>query len=102
MKKVFSLIVAIAVLLAAFTGCGADTDSESLEALIALGAQYLVDGEYGEAVVAFDKAIKVDNKSVVAYIGLGDAHLGLEDYEKAGDAYERAIEIDDQTVEVVY
>jgi tetratricopeptide (TPR) repeat protein len=99
MKKAFSLIVAITVLLAAFAGCGAGTNSESLDTLIALGAQYLVDGEYGEAIVAFDKAIKVDNKSVVAYVGLGDANLGLEDYEKAGDAYERAIEIDDQTVE---
>ncbi len=91
--------MALVLCMAAFVGCGTGTNSESLEELIALGAQYLVDGNYSEAVVAFDKAIKVDDKSVVAYVGLGDGNLGLEDYDKAGEAYEKAIAVDDQTVE---
>ncbi len=99
MKKRNSIVMALVLCLAAFVGCGTGTSSESIEELIALGAQYLVDGNYSEAVVAFDKAIKVDDKSIVAYVGLGDANLGLEDYEKAGDAYEKAIAVDNQTIE---
>lgn len=99
MRKIISILMVVVLCLAVFVGCGTGVNSESLDELIALGAQYLIDGNYSEAVVAFDKAIKVDNKSIVAYVGLGDGNIGLGDYEKAGEAYENAIEINNQTVE---
>ncbi len=78
--------------------CGTES-AESLDELIALGAQYLLDGNYEEAVVTFDKAIAIDDKNIVAYMGLGDGNLGLEDYDKAGVAFDKAIGLDSEYVE---
>lgn len=74
--------------------CGTES-AESLDELIALGAQYLLDGNYEEAVVAFDKAINVDGKCIIAYVGKADANLGLENYPEAESVFSKIIEIDE-------
>ncbi len=100
MRKIKKLlnVALIIIMVISMVACGTES-AESLDELIALGAQYLLDGNYEEAVVAFDKAINVNDKCIVAYMGLGDGNLGLEDYDKAGAAFEKAIDLDSEYVE---
>lgn len=74
--------------------CGTES-AESLDEFIVLGTQYLLDGNYEEAVVAFDKAINVDGKCIIAYVGKADANLGLENYPEAESVFSKIIEIDE-------
>jgi hypothetical protein len=97
MKNIAKFIAIVACVLG-LVACGAKA-VESADELIALGAQYLLDGNYEEAVVTFDKAIAIDDKNIVAYMGLGDGNLGMEDYDKAGAAYDKAIGLDSEYVE---
>lgn len=55
------------------------------------GTGYLEDGNYKEAVTAFQKAVDEGKKTAEAYRGLGMAYYELEDYESAKDAFEKAI-----------
>ena len=49
------------------------------------GTGYLEDGNYKEAVTAFQKAVDEGKKTAEAYRGLGMAYYELEDYESAKD-----------------
>ncbi len=51
-----------------------------------LGMQYLTEGDYEAAVVAFTAAIDIDAKDVQAYTGLIQAYIGTGDYEAAVSA----------------
>ena len=55
------------------------------------GTGYLEDGNYKEAVTAFQKAVDEGKKTAEAYRGLGMAYYEQEDYESAKDAFEKAI-----------
>ena len=48
-----------------------------------LGMRYLNDGNYQEAVIAFEAAIEIDPKRSEAYLGAADAYVGLGDYASA-------------------
>ena len=48
-----------------------------------LGMRYLENGEYDEAVLAFQAVIKIDPKNAAAYIGMADAYVQAGDLEKA-------------------
>jgi tetratricopeptide (TPR) repeat protein len=76
------LLVTVLILLN-FTACAGNNSGESLESLLSLGQKYLLEEKYEEAVVAFEKAIKIDGKCVEAYIGLTDSYMGLGEEEKA-------------------
>ena len=56
-----------------------------------LGQKYLLDGNYEQAIVEFNRVIEIDPKNVEAYIGLADAYAALGDYESAIEALERGI-----------
>ena len=51
-----------------------------------LGMRYLSQGNYREAVIAFNSAIEIDPKRSDAYIGLSDAYIGLGDTDSAINA----------------
>lgn len=48
-----------------------------------LGMKYLSDGNYEEAIIAFEAAIEIEPKNVDAYIGLADAYVAVGDTEAA-------------------
>ena len=54
------------------------------------GTGYLEDGNYKEAVTAFQKAVDEGKKTAEAYRGLGMAYYEQEDYASARDAFEKA------------
>ena len=55
------------------------------------GTGYLEDGNYKEAVTAFQKAVDEGKKTAEAYRGLGMAYYEQEDYASAKDAFEKAL-----------
>ena len=79
MKKVISAILA-ALLLLSLAACGAkDPWQEQYD----LGMRYLNEGNYQEAVIAFEAAIEIDPKRPEAYLGAAEAYVELGDYASA-------------------
>ena len=85
MKK--NLLAGLLALLFVFAlaGCGGAAAGD-WQKNYDLGAKYLSDGNYKEAVTAFTAAIKIDAKQPKAYAGLADAYVGLGESDKAAKA----------------
>lgn len=55
-----------------------------------LGEQYLAEGKYNEAILAFDKVITIDDNQIKAFEGKGEANIGLKNYTEAETQLEAA------------
>ena len=78
MKKVISAMLA-ALLLLSLAACGAkDPWQEQYD----LGMRYLNEGNYQEAVIAFEAAIEIDPYRVEAYSGLSNTYMAMGEYDK--------------------
>ena len=78
MKRITALFLA-AVLLLSLAACGGkDPWQEQYD----LGMRYLNDGNYQEAVIAFEAAIEIDPKRVEAYSGLSNTYMAMGEYDK--------------------
>ena len=62
--------------------------------LLNLGNKYLLEENYEQAIIAFDKAIKIEPKSVDARLGLAKAYVAVDRTDDAVAVLEEAIEID--------
>lgn len=91
-RKKRSLIGVIVVIAAVIVLCGilaavlvvrSVSPAVRLEKQLTLGAKYLNELDYEQAIVAYRTAIEIDPKSTDAYIGLADAYVGLQDYDEA-------------------
>ena len=71
MKKLISLLM-VAILLVS-CGSPAKTDLSAAEDYLDLGQKYLLDGDYEQAIVAFQKAIEIEPNNSELYIGLANA-----------------------------
>ena len=79
MKRITALLLT-ALLLLSLAACGGkDAWQEQYD----LGMRYLNDGNYQEAVIAFEAAIEIDPKRSEAYLGAADAYVELGDYASA-------------------
>ncbi len=58
------------------------------------GIKYLMDGQYEEAILAFDKAIKIEPKTTEARVYQAKAYVGNEEFDKAVNVLEEAQNID--------
>ncbi len=58
------------------------------------GIKYLMDGQYEEAILAFDKAIKIEPKTTEARVYQAKAYIGNEEFDKAVNVLEEAQNID--------
>mgnify|MGYP003291876102 CR=1 FL=1 len=71
------------------TSCGKTEEVQEKEIVLTwqekfdLGMKYLLEENYEEAIVAFQKVIDLEPKNVEAYLQLGRIYLELEDYESA-------------------
>lgn len=86
MKRMVSPILAV-LMIFFLCSCGGKVQATYQEQYD-LGAKYLSEGNYEQAVIAFTAAIKIDPKQADAYLGLADAYIGEEDYENAQQALE--------------
>jgi tetratricopeptide (TPR) repeat protein len=60
--------------------------------LLDLGHKYLLEANYKEAILTFDKAIAVEAKNPLGYIGAAMADMGLEKQEDAVAVLERGLD----------
>ena len=56
-----------------------------------LGIRYLSEGNYKEAIIAFEAAIKIDPKRAEGYLSLAEAYTGMGDVEAAKKTLEDAL-----------
>ena len=96
MKRITASLLA-ALMLLSLIACGArGTWQEQYD----LGMRYLDEGNYQEAVIAFEAAIRIDPKRPEAYLGAAEAYLGLGNTAEAIDILKRGQEqTDDQTIQ---
>lgn len=72
MKRWTALLLALAMLALAACAKGGTDWKEQYD----LGAKYLSDGNYQEAILAFSAAIEIEPKAADAYVGRADAYIG--------------------------
>ena len=78
-KRITALLLA-AILLLSLAACGAkDPWQEKYD----LGMRYLNEGNYQEAVIAFEAAIEIDPKRPEAYLGAAEAYIAADDIDAA-------------------
>ena len=79
MKRITTLFLT-ALLLLSLIACGA---KGAWQEQYDLGMRYLNEGNYQEAIIAFEAAIEIDAKRPEAYLGAAEAYMGLGDYVSA-------------------
>ena len=85
MKRIAALLLT-AILLLSLAACGAKgTWQEQYD----LGMRYLNEGNYQEAIIAFEAAIKIDPMRPEAYLGAAEAYVGLGDTDSARKILEK-------------
>jgi len=65
-----------------------------------LGYKYLEEGNYEEALIAFNKVLEIEPNNTKAIIGSADAYVGLEDYESAIELLNKHISNDNENKEL--
>ena len=91
MKKWIGIIVIMAAVLAA-AGCSQSAGRTAQEQL-ELGQKYLLEYNYEEAVIAFQKALKIEPKQMDAYLGLAKAYRKMDENELELSILEDAREV---------
>ncbi|WP_081827978.1 tetratricopeptide repeat protein [Oribacterium sp. FC2011] len=76
--------------------CACVSNAQKIQKQLELGNKFLVDLDYEQAILAFNKVIEIDPKNTDAYMGLGDAYYGeaknAGDYSSADTLYTSATE----------
>ena len=95
MKRITALLLT-ALLLLSLAACG---EKDAWQEQYDLGMRYLNEGNYEEAVIAFEAAIKIDPKRPEAYLGAAEAYVGLGDADSARKILEKGYaETNDSTL----
>lgn len=83
-------VVAVVVIVLTISSSGKD---RKLQEQLELGAKYISELDYEQAIASYEMAIDIEPMCVEAYLGLIDAYVGIEDYDKAlenaGIGYEK-------------
>ena len=88
------LILIAGCVLAVAVGLGIYNSPENrLNRQLELGQKYLEEGNYEQAVVAFNQAIEIDDRCLEAYEGGLEARLHMDDAEGLRTFYEDALEV---------
>lgn len=90
MTRSLCLLLAACALL---TGCSRDPNVRKQKYLES-GEHYFADGKYGEAVIQYRNAIKIDSRFAQAHYKLSQAYLGLHDGKGAYDELTETIKLD--------
>ena len=91
MRKINKCIVAGLLLLSLLSGLTACSNAPTWQEQYDLGMKYLEEGNYEEALTAFDSAIEIDAKKAVAFVGRADTYMALaENVSKHTDSTESA------------
>lgn len=74
-KRILMLIIGLVLLISIIVGIGVSGILSPYERQIRLAYKFLEQGNYEEAILAFDKAIEIDVKRDKAYIGKADVYV---------------------------
>lgn len=83
-------IVTVLILTAGISVYSYSALGNQLSRQLTLGHKYLEDGQYEEAVLAFENAISIDEKCMEAYAGGMEAYLYMGENDSLVSFYERA------------
>ena len=98
MKKFVSILLAF-VMIITITSC-ANTAQPDWQDHLDLGQKYLLDGDYEQAIIEFNKVIEIEPKNVDAYLGLAEAYIAAGDYDSAISVLEQGYaETSNQTLQ---
>ncbi len=87
MKKFVSILIAF-VMIFTLVSC-ANVQKPDWQEHLDLGQKYLLDGNYEQAIIEFNKVIEIEPKNVEAYLGLAEAYVATGDYDSAISVLER-------------
>lgn len=85
------ILIAIAAIVTT-VGLTGQSKDRKLQTQLDLGNKYLTEGQYEDAVVAFEAAISIEPKTPEAYKGLAEAYEDMGNNEAAKEALQRGIE----------
>jgi len=100
-KLIIGIIIGVLVAAVATTTFLVSKSANSIEHQLELGYKYLEDGDYEEAILAFERALEIDENNIEAYIGLAETYVEMNEIDEAIDALEKAVDIDDDYKDVV-
>lgn len=100
MKKIVCFIASLMILLPSCgqSGATAETWTEphmSWQEQYDLGARYLSEGNYKEAIIAFTAAVEIDPRREESYMGLAEAHIAMGEFDQAVTVLRDAMDIVD-------
>ena len=92
--KVIVLVAVIiaAGLIAALVLLPTSAKAKRVAEQLDLGAKYLSELNYEQAIAAYETAIEIDPKCEEAYLGLADVYIATGDYDKAVEILQKAEE----------
>ena len=93
-KKLITLVIAIVVAISSIFIYKGAIAPKLYDKYLNTGIKYLMDGQYEEAILAFDKAIKIDSKTTEARVYLSKAYVENEEFDKAVEVLKKAQSID--------
>jgi tetratricopeptide (TPR) repeat protein len=93
MHKITAVMLIAIFCTLVMTGCGSK---------VSTGMDALEDGDYDEAITAFQEAIDEEEDLDQAYRGLGLAYWEKEDYDNAREALENAVKNSDEELGTTY
>ena len=91
---IIAFAAVLVVLLAVFIGISIYNKPENrLSRALDLGQKYLLEEDYEQAIVAFNKVIEIEPMNADAYVGKAEAYIGLDNYDMAIEALEEGYQI---------
>ena len=95
-RILLALVVVFLLSASALSACAGQAGSAQpalqIKEYVDLGMKYLLEQNYEEAIISFEKAIALDPKNLPAYEGIADAYRGQNNYEKAVEYLERGLD----------
>ena len=95
MRRVLPVLLVILLL------CGCGETPKTWQEEYDLGVRYLSEGNYEEAILAFEAAIEIDPKRAEAYLSLADVYVAQGDLDAAREVLDRAVEAVGEDEEVL-
>jgi tetratricopeptide (TPR) repeat protein len=85
MKRAITLITALILFAAPLASCSKPLTKMTASELLDLGEKYLLDMDYEQAVVYFNRLIEIEPRNQRGYTGLAEAYLALDEVDDAID-----------------
>jgi tetratricopeptide (TPR) repeat protein len=93
--RTLALVFAVALTLSLSLPLASCSETEApltAEELLDLGEKYLLELDYEQAIVCFERLIEIEPKNARAYTGLAEAYIGLGHTDKAREVLELGLE----------